>query len=243
MRDVWFVTPCHGRVDLTRVCLRQLAWARDRLVGTGIKINAVIVACDENIDTARELGFETVTQAPDYLGRKYNDGYQHARARGADYLVQWASDNWIRPLFLGSIPEGPRILTGHWMAMVDETGDNLAHLYVKDASNPFGAGPFIFPANLLDPLGGRPLDDDISYGTDRQLVERLLDNNRSAHIEFQDLDAFQIVGFKWKNSLTSWADLQPLATGVSKEPWRLLARVYPEELVKEAQAVYEQVYA
>jgi hypothetical protein len=55
-----FVVPAHGRLELAEVCLRTLRWTCDELTAAGIDSSAIVVACDENLAVARELGFAKI---------------------------------------------------------------------------------------------------------------------------------------------------------------------------------------
>jgi hypothetical protein len=78
MPSLWFIVPAHGRAQLARICLRQLRRTCDALTENGINATAVVIADDENLDTARELGFGTVERDNVSTSRKYNDGFQLA---------------------------------------------------------------------------------------------------------------------------------------------------------------------
>jgi hypothetical protein len=98
--SLWFIIPAYGRLELARVCLRQLRRTCDALTEHGIEATAVVIADDENLETARELGFGTTVQSNEFLGRKYNDGFQLAcdpeyNPRPADYVMPYGTDDWI----------------------------------------------------------------------------------------------------------------------------------------------------
>jgi hypothetical protein len=110
--SLWFLVPAHGRVELSRVCLRQLRRTCDTLIGNGLYANAVVAADDANLETAEELGFATVRRANDPLGRKWNDCYELAcspdlNPEPADYVAALGTDDWVDPEFVlagGFIP-------------------------------------------------------------------------------------------------------------------------------------------
>ncbi len=78
MPSLWFVMPAHGRVELARICLRQLRRTCDSLADNGIDATAVVIACDDNLETARDLGFGTVERDNQFVSRRFNDGIQAA---------------------------------------------------------------------------------------------------------------------------------------------------------------------
>ena len=87
--SLWFVVPAHGRYELTRICLEQLRRTCDALP---YDATAVVVAEDQNLYTAADLGFATVHRDNDFLARKFNDGIQLAcdpnyNPEPADYVV------------------------------------------------------------------------------------------------------------------------------------------------------------
>lgn len=78
MSSLWFIVPAHGRLSLARICLEQLRRTCDALIREGINATAVVIADDENLDTARELGFGTAERDNSATSAKYNDGIQLA---------------------------------------------------------------------------------------------------------------------------------------------------------------------
>ena len=103
--SMWFVTPAWQRYELTAVCLRQRQWVIEQLADHGIEARCVVVADDENLDIARALGFDVVEQRNDRgLGRKFNDGYEHAARAGATWIVPIGSDSWIDPRYFLPAP-------------------------------------------------------------------------------------------------------------------------------------------
>lgn len=69
MPSLWFVMPAHGRVDLARTRMRQLRQTCDELERNGVRASSVVVADDENLDTARGLGFAWAERNNRFLGR------------------------------------------------------------------------------------------------------------------------------------------------------------------------------
>lgn len=214
---------------LTAVTLSYLRWLRERLAGDGIAVDAVIVAADANLDLAPAYGF-TAVEHDGPLGSKYNAGIRKARETGADTVVQWASDNWADPAYFLTPPRGRRVVTSRHFAMVSEDGAQLAFCDVLDASNPYGAGPFMFPAAIARK---DPVDATVGYGVDRSLIEGL-----GAEPVWRDMHPLQFVSFKTPESLTSFEDLLPLAVDLPPQPWSVLRTVYPRDLVEKARALY-----
>ena len=205
-KSLWFIVPCLGRFELTRMTLGELAALRDVL---DYDVRAVVIARDENLDTAREFNFSALTEMSAQVGYKFNDGYQHALLKGADYVCHWQSDNSAIPEYFAPPPGENEIISTHTLAIVD--GERTAYLHVEDEANPYGAGPFLFPARMLEPLNGRPIRDDLHNGVDRDLVRSLRAANPAAKVVYRDIDRAQFVSYKDSLSINGYDALAHLA--------------------------------
>jgi glycosyltransferase involved in cell wall biosynthesis len=238
---VAFVVPAHGRVELARVCLRQLARTLAVLVRDGVDAFAVIVGDDENLNTARDLRLETVTAANQPLGRKWNDAYEHACRQGADYVVALGSDDWIDPnLIKAQLDADGEIRCCRLSANVNETGTRLVPLCVRYDG---GDGVRMIPTRLLEPLGYRPAEEDRPRAIDTSILRRLTQHlGREPHLTYRDLHPLQIVEFKSPTTqLNSYtACLDHAAGGEWVNPLPALADHYPADAISELRAFYRK---
>ncbi len=236
--SVWLVTPAHRRFDLSEVCFAQHAWVASELAKHGIAVTSCVVADDHNLVLARRHGFATVKRKNDYLGARWNDGYQFAAAEHADFIVPLGSDSWIHPSFFDELPEprGTDLLTGRFYAIVNEDGDKMARLSIKIAG---GVGPNVVPTWLLGAVGWRPVGNTLARGCDGSLLRSL----QSAHdiaFKWRNLDPLQYVGFKSHGEqINSYEHLAERYGGGECSPWEVLPAMYPADLVDAARAVYK----
>lgn len=241
MTSLWFVVPAHGRFDLARVCLRQLARTCDTLTDLGVRATAVVVADDGNLETSYECGFATVQRDNAPLGRKWNDGYELACRAGADYVIPLGSDDWIDAAFVAApLPRDGEVRCSRLSAIVREDGQRLQTLRIAYDG---GDGVRVFPTSLLEPVGFRPAEDDRSRAIDTSVFRRL----STAHggrprLVYHDLHPLQIVDFKSPNGqLNEYADSRVHADGPEdSDPWATLAEHYPLESVQEMMALHER---
>jgi hypothetical protein len=117
------VTPAFGRFELTRACLAQRVRTIEGLAKLGVEAECVVVADDENLDTARALGFSTI-ESPNVLSARFNDGHEHAVARGFDWSLALGSDQVIDPAVLAVLPVIPpeTVLATRWLTAVRADG-------------------------------------------------------------------------------------------------------------------------
>lgn len=241
MKSLWFIVPAHGRAELTRVCLRQLRRTCDQLADHGLHASAVVVADDENLETARELDFATYEQQNQPLGRKWNDGYELAGRYGqADYFVPLGSDDWVDPGFIAdTLPAANEIRCSRQSAVVSEDGARLARLTIP---YDIGDGVRVIPRALLEPLRFRPAAEHKPRAIDTSIMERI--RQVAAHrLVYHDRDALQIVDFKSSEQLNSYERCLVFRRGDEVDPWEALAGRYPLEAIQEMQHVYGLVAA
>jgi hypothetical protein len=244
MPGLWFVVPAHGRLPLTRICLTQLRRTCDQLEAEGVRASAVVIADDENLDTARELGFGTVERNNQYLARKFNDGIQLAldpehNPHPADYVVPCGSDDWVDHRLFLDLPAANRVVGWKRLAVVREDGREIS---CRQLDYTGGAGIRIYPAALMAPFGYRPADPDRRRACDTSILTNLCMHHGlgGIRVEHRHLHDYQIVD--WKSpaeQLNTYAELaavyRPTVTG---DPFEELAPFYPAEALDEMRAHY-----
>ena len=226
MTSLWFVTPAWQRIALTAVCLEQRKRVITQLSRNGVEAHCVVVADDDNLDTARDLGFDVVEQNNDWLGRKFNDGIEYAARHGADWIVPIGSDSWVDPWYFIPLPKPSVTRSSAMYAAV--TADRIGYLNVANPNNP--AGPHLIHRSRL-PDSLRPAREDLNRFIDSSTLHGLY----GIEWEFVDLHPLQYIGFRGKPHLTPYERLWN-AWGVreSTNPWAELATKYPLSLVARA---------
>jgi hypothetical protein len=197
MPTLWFVVPAHGRLQLAAICLRQLRRTCDALSEHGIEATAVVVGDDENLVTARELGFGTIRRSNEFLGRKYNDGIQLAcdpeyNPRSADYVMPYGTDDWIDHRILLELPPPDTILAFNTIALVREDAREMTARVLDNAG---GAGLRVYPRAIMAQAGYRPADEDRNRGCDTSKILYLKKVARF-RIHYRQIDPRQIVDWK-----------------------------------------------
>lgn len=241
MKSLWFVVPAHGRLELTRICLRQLRRTCDELLEERIEASAVVIADDENLDTALELGFGTIERNNRFLSRRFNDGMQLAcdrafNPRPVDYVVPCGSDDWIAPSVLRDLPRSNTVVGFQRIAFVREDGLELTERFLNYEG---GAGIRIYPRAVLSSLAYRPADEDRSRGCDTSILLNLKRASRF-RIEHRVIDPRSIVDWKSPGEQrNTYADVAARHRGaMPADPFVALRDVFPAEALDEMSAHY-----
>lgn len=257
MPSLWFVVPAHGRVALARICLRQLRRTCDELTVHGIKASAVVVACDENLDTAADLGFATVGRVNDATARKFNDGIHFAcdpnkNPDPADYIVPMGSDDWTDWRLFLNLPTANTILCFQQAAFVSEDGRRIVSCHVDYTG---GVGMRIYPRQMIAaatrafPTPLRPADEYRERGCDTSIlvnVRKGLQRRGGPQIVYGDQHPWQFID--WKTHGEQLNDFDAVIKRFRRrtepaDPFDQLAGLYPAEALEEMHGYYERIRA
>lgn len=249
MPRLMFVMPAHGRFSLTRICLAQLRRTCDRLTENGIQASAVVIADDDNLDTAAEFGFATFGRRNTFLSQRFNDGLQVAcdpalNRHPADYAVPIGSDDWCDWRLFLDLPPADTMVAFRKAAVVREDGLELVG---REIDNPGGVGMRIYPRQMLERVGYRPADEERSRGCDTSILVNIsAELGGRPRIRYGDRGYLQFVDWKSAGSqLNSYANVAGrFRHGIGPvAPFDALAGHYDADLLDEMEAYYERVRA
>jgi len=208
------------------------------LSGRGIRAEQVVVADDDNLDLAKEFGFHTVEQNNDYLGRKFNDGWEYAFCElGARWVAPLGSDSWVHPAVFVHDYRPRTIYTSAPYCVVDRTGTRMLVSRVDG----FGAGPHVYPRSLAKLAGFRPANDTLPSGIDTSSVNTIMraaeKHGVQVSLDTAYFDDYQYVGFRSERNITTYEAMQR-RWGGREEPLSALAGHYPDDLLEQVTGFY-----
>lgn len=238
--SLWFLVPAHGRLRLTEVCLRQLGRTCETLRENGIHASAVVVAEDENLDTARGLGFGTIERNNQQLGLRWNDAYELAYQEGVDYVMPLGSDDWIDQnwILAAELPAENEIRCMRRFAMVNENATRISHMRTE---NHGGLGIRIIPTTVLYPVYGRPCVEDKNRAIDATTLMRLKRHNPALQLSYLDLHPLQVVDWKSHGeNLNTYESCAQMRENELRDPFSRLWRVYPWDSIGDMRGAYRR---
>ncbi len=251
MRSLWFVVPAHGRIGLTKICLRQLRRTCDALLECDVKATAVVVADEYHLCVLQpeNLGFGWVRRDNQFTSRRFNDGIQLAtdpkfNPAPADFIVPFGSDDWADyRLFAEPLPQPHQVFGFQHMAFVREDGRELAATFLNVQG---GSGIRIIPRQLVAPLGYRPAEEDRENGCDTSILTSLRrhhgDNLQVHHWHLND---YQIVDWKSPDDqLNAYKNVTAYrAPRIEGNPFHVLAPFYDAAALDEMERYYSRTAA
>ena len=242
MPSLWFVVPAAGRFHLTAICLRQLRRTCDQLEQHGVRASAVVVADDDSLDTARELGFGWVKRDNQFTSQKFNDGIQKAcdveiNPRPVDYVVPCGSDDWVDWRLFVDLPAADTMVGFQRMSFVREDGGEISESLVN---YPGGCGIRIYPRQLFEPFGYRPADEHRRHGCDTSILYNLrAEWGYELQLRHPDSDPRQIVDWKSPTEqINSYDDVGQWRRNARPDPFETLADIYPADALDEMRSYY-----
>lgn len=252
MPSLWITSPAWGRYSVTRLALAQRRHLCDVLTSRGLDAHGVIIANDENLELAREYGFETVEMDNRWLGGRFNAGFEYAAKQGADYIVHVGADNWVHPDFFEPLLDetivievyhpGPVVLTGRRVLIVNlHTGmGKFVQAKEMDPSHFGGFIPFLIPRAVLEACSFAPLRPrDWDKPIDPALIGGL--QLQPSWIPWEP-NLYYCVDWKTEDSITPYRYDAPRAVySPEAAPWSILGKYYPAELVALAEKTHREL--
>lgn len=242
MKRLLFVVPAHGRAKLARICLTHLRHTCDQLTEHKIRASAVVIADDENLDTAADLGFATVERDNIFVSQKFNDGFDLAcnpahNPHPADFVVPCGSDDWIDWRILMTLPRPDTIRCFQRLTFVREDGLEMTS---RQLHNQGGCGIRVYPRQVIERRWFRPADEDRKRACDTSILHNIQRAFPQVRLQHVGIDPRQIVDWKSPaaqlNPYESLRAHRPLAT--ASDPFVGLRGIYPAEFLDEMQAHY-----
>ena len=233
---LWFVTPAHGRHRLSRVCAIQRARTVYDLRRAGLPCDVVVVACDENLQIARDVGFHTVERDNEWLGRRFNDGIRYAVDHGASHVTMIGSDTFASPEpFLNVLSLRPNdALVSHYLSVVSPDGSEMAQIFHRRYVQ------HVYPAWAIT---GRPCRDELRRGCDSSIRAGIMRDQPRIRLQHVAEGPLERVSFQsGVSQVTPYRPLSgyPGARKVEGEAiWETIGSVYARELVSAARSYYE----
>lgn len=242
MTRLVFIVPAYQRFELTRLCLEELVETCAELGRIHrIDATAVVIADDENLKTASELGFWGVEQENVPLGRKFNDGIECAvRRMGADYVTPIGTDNWASAAMISELPQPHRVVARRNICVIREDGKRMCDLEINYDG---GDGIRTFPVELFEPARFRPAAEHARRAVDTSIVERLrrLSGWKGAY-DYQATHPMDTIGFQSADFQLNGYDGLKRQFGKREflAPWERLATHWDSRAVDRMREYYER---
>lgn len=246
MSNLWFVTPVYRRFYLTKVCLEQRRRMIDALP---FEAHQVVIGDDENLDVARELGFDIVEHDNSFVSAKFNAGYRHALAQGATHCMPIGSDSWLHPsVFQAASPtrrrpglEDRKAMGIVGLSSFSPNGLDRIDLAIKYPAG-FGVG-MIYPAHALSAthLRGNAAAPDLHRGIDNSTWARV--GKGRVQIEFLPYRPYRYINFhSTEDSITDFKQLRSghryTASDEGADPFEPLRELYDDDLIEDMERYY-----
>lgn len=242
MISAWICSAAWRRFDVTRLVLSQRQRLCEELAARGIQATSLVVADDENLDIARELGAVTLEAPNEPLGRKWNVALRYAAER-ADWVVWVGSDDWVHPDAFAPLTVPPdtgpaRIIRGGRVTLVNLPTGQLQR--VTSASK-FGAIPWLIESRLIRATRrDSPIRADLHRGLDGGLIRGLRHAAIPFELELHDPHEFRCIDFKSGQNLSTFENgAAKRGIGEPEPAWPVLAEWFPADLVDQARELAE----
>lgn len=219
---LWFVTPAHGRLDITQQTLAQRA-NLNRRTGT----RCVVVAEDENLNIAEDLGLDAVKCPNTFLGEKFNVGVQYAIEEGASHITLFDSDSISLDAVYNPLSDSPEYRPYYSFVVPDGSRrGELTHMRWVQT---------IWPVEFMKLTKGQPCDQFINKHVSSSCLRNIAMVCKAYGREFTPVYAkthpLEHVGFQSEDNISEvYSIMNSAVTGRWKyDVWDPLLETYTED--------------
>lgn len=236
MKKVLLVTPVYERFALTEILLRHRLETFSQADVMGVQCDCIVIGDDANCTLAEDLGFFAI-EAPNVLGRKYNDGHEFAVTEGYDFSFHCNSDQVFDSVLLKAIADSPddQMVKTHWMMAVHESGRKC----ISYRNRRWAMQAFPVPLLANNP---RPCRETATSMCDTEAHQGVAKANPTATEHFVDVGPGETIQFESDMQMHPWDLHKYRGQGEMAEldavPWNAIDQVYGENLVNEMQGFY-----
>jgi hypothetical protein len=229
-------TPVWGRAILTEILFRERVRTFEQARELGVECQCVVIGEGSDLELARSFGFPTI-EAPNVLGRKYNDGHEWAVREGFDFSFQVNSDQTFDPRLLAAIAESPTdsFIQTRWLTSIHRDGEKAIATW-----NPLWAMR-AYPLELLR-RAPRPCNETLDRMCDSGVYEGVLRANPDAPTHEVVLHPMETIQFESPTQLTSWGRHVKVGlmtgTAETRVPWEGITLQHGEAFTREIKDFY-----
>lgn len=196
------VIPVKGRLPLLKYTIQRLYNKNGvhKVICVGDTLDEKTV-CEYN-------GAEFVTFPNDPLGKKWNRGFQAAKAHDPDAVLfvgssDWVSDNWLN--YIQPYIEAGADLVGKPDFYLLDISDILRFCHwtgydqVERMKEPIGIGR-VLSRKILDRMDWKPIADDLNNSIDYSMYKRILAlDGKCELLKTKDIQSLSISTNRWPN--------------------------------------------
>jgi hypothetical protein len=219
--NLWFVTPAHGRLEITRHTLKQRAKLCER-----IGARCVVVAEDYNLQLAGFYGLDRLYQENRFLGRRFNAGVEYALKQGATHITLFDSDSISLDSVYENLGDSPRFHPNYSFVMANGRRAEIRHeRWVQT----------IWPARFMKMVEGQPCDrwinKHVSSSALRNIAAVAESYGTTLGPEYVTVDRLEQVGFQSEDNISNPASILYAAKvgRWASDVWEPLLETYKED--------------
>lgn len=239
--QVFIVTPAWNRYDVSKIVFSNFYEIKN-ILKPKMDLRVVVIADDLNLKIAKKFGFDTVATKNDFLGRKFNDGYEFAFKNGADIAIPVGSDSLITHEIISSsvsLSGENNIVFSSMHSVIREDGKSIGAIKTASSSGNMNKGAlWLYRRDMMKKAGLRPCADNIGSGCDRSTISGLLKKSKAKFV-LNDIDFYQHVGIKSKNlQICKYSDYTSQFVNQKTNLYEILEKSFSKKIVSAVKSHY-----
>lgn len=203
MIRVALVTPAWKRYQISEIIFFNFNKIKKEF-NNKFNLIPIIISDDDNANIAKNYNFITKKTPNQFLGRKFNDGYQLAVELKADIIIPVGSDSLITgDIILSGINmlQNNQICFSTKHSMINEEITKIGCVNTAKQNKDINKGAlWMYSKDMIINCKNRPCKDDINKSCDRSTIDSIIKYNKDINFKLNNINYFQHLAIKNPNT-------------------------------------------
>ena len=199
---VTIITPAWKRYEVSNIVFQNFYNLQKKL-RKEINLKVIIISDDENLNIAKKFGFITVETDNEFLGRRFNNGFEKAIEIGSDFVLPVGSDSLITKNIILSgvkLSNSNSLVFSTMHSMLNEAGNKIGCINTASGSENQNKGAlWFYNRESIINAGKRPCKNNINSSCDRHTINSILEHNKNINFKINNISYFQHLAIKSKD--------------------------------------------
>jgi hypothetical protein len=199
MITIALVTPAWKRYHISEIIFFNFDKIKKEF-NNKFNLIPIIISDDDNVNIAKNYNFITKKTSNQFLGKKFNDGYQLAVELKADVIIPVGSDSLITgDIILSGINmfQDNQICFSTKHSMINEEITKIGCVNTAKKNKDINKGAlWMYSKDMIVNCKNRPCKDDINKLCDRSTIDSILKYNKDINFKLNNINYFQHLAIK-----------------------------------------------
>ena len=202
MKTITIITPAWKRYEISEIVFQNFYNLQKKLKKK-INLKVIIISDDNNLNIAKKFGFITVKTNNEFLGRRFNNGFEKALEVGSDFILPVGSDSLITKEVIlsgANLSNSNSLVFSTMHSMLNEAGNRIGCINTASSNKSQNKGAlWFYNRGSVISAGKRPCKDRINSSCDRHTINSIIKHSKNTKFITNNISYFQHLAIKNKD--------------------------------------------